>query len=659
MDVINSEAAGVANKTGYEPNHTDFQWSFRYGDLIPVFILLVLTLCIGLYRICTTAVIAKDGITFIEYAKGLSQSPLDTLRDQDQHPGYPLLVLVGHQITRLTGDGESIQSWIYSAQGAALLSRVFAVIAAYYLAKIMVGARAGFYAVLILIFLPKPADYGSDALSDWPHFFFLSAGFLLLIVAAKDNQPLRFGVSGLIAGIGYLVRPECIQLTVYGFLWLVSRLLLAKPGRYRRLAMSSLMLLLIGFLIPAGPYMALKRAVFPKQHVLELVPRAALYESHQSQKEIYTNEISTAGFMPRDVAKGLWTITESGGKMLMWFFVPFWVMGLYHYFRKRDLYGPEKFFMAMFMVVNVVLLIWFYCQYDYISQRHLLPLMALTTMYIPDGLRYVSAKIGKPSWFSILLVIGLCICMPKLFGPSHYDKKNYRMAAEWLKMHTNKEDVVAVPDLRISFYAERSGLIYSADDSVSGAKYMVRPVTKQIMETKNGLDKKIAFCDINIVGHPEVKRVIRELFLEDFQKGSSQTVSLDFSVPPGEPPCEFRVYVFGENDLTLEAVDVWSVDKSTSKPIRKEYTITDRTYPMATLVGTEDTVSRHIRASTEGFLAYGPYIPLKKGDYSVEFQIRLNNPDREIKPPAGMCPVWASRINKKGKMLTIYAAHEY
>jgi hypothetical protein len=72
-----------------------------------------------------------------------------------------------------------------------------------------------------------------------------------------------------------------------------------------------------------------------------------------------------------------------------------------------------------------------------------------------------------------LLVIGIVICVPKLFRPIRIEKKGYRLAAEWLKENTTKEDVIAVPDIRISFYAERKGV----SQYEKGAKYVVKEVT--------------------------------------------------------------------------------------------------------------------------------------------------------------------------------------
>jgi hypothetical protein len=79
----------------------------------------------------------------------------------------------------------------------------------------------------------------------------------------------------------------------------------------------------------------------------------------------------------------------------------------------------------------------------------------------------------KVSWFLILLLIGIAICIPKLFRPVRIEKQGYREAAEWLRENITPKDIIAVPDKRISFYAERKGLIY--DKRVpKQAKYVVR-----------------------------------------------------------------------------------------------------------------------------------------------------------------------------------------
>ena len=143
------------------------------------------------------------------------------------------------------------------------------------------------------------------------------------------------------------------------------------------------------------------------------------------------------------------------------------------------------FFVPAFVVLNVVMLITLYYSWGYISRRHSLPLVVFTIFYVPIGLEvsagWLANRFSKsPSaseqdhrlWFFILLITGMVICMPKLLRFSGSDKQGYRTAAAWLKENTAQEDLIAVPDSRITFYAERKGLIYD-DAPLTRAEYVV------------------------------------------------------------------------------------------------------------------------------------------------------------------------------------------
>ena len=65
------------------------------------------------------------------------------------------------------------------------------------------------------------------------------------------------------------------------------------------------------------------------------------------------------------------------------------------------------------------------------------------------------------------------ICIPKLLRPVRIEKQGYRDVAEWLRGNTAPEDVVAVPDMRVSFYAERKGVPFGKK-VLKGAKYVVK-----------------------------------------------------------------------------------------------------------------------------------------------------------------------------------------
>ena len=466
--------------------------------------LVIFSLCIGIYLITTTRIIAKDGVTFIEYAKNLTVSPTSTILSQDQHPGYPFLILTAHKITNILHKGTSIRSWVYCAQSIALLFRLLTVVTMYFIGKVLVGTRTSFWAILLLIMLPKPAEYGSDALSDWPHMFFLSTGFLMLILGAISRRWWLFGFAGLIAGMGYMIRPECAQLVAYGFLWLVPQLLWVKRNLNRRRVMLALTLLLIGFLVSAGPYMKFKGAIFPKKHVGKFVSSFESYEFYKQKTEICSNNVNVANVLPPSIIRGLGKIVENVGDTLMWFFLPFLPMGLYGCFRRQNWYEPERFFIATVIGLNVFLMLWLYCKFGYMSGRHTLTLVVFTIFYIPVGLQIsahwlakkcskqinllLSIKTNKQFWFSVLFITGSCICISKLIKPLHYDKTSYIMASEWLVKNTHEQDVIIVPDSRISFYAERKGVTNKEECPIDNVKYVVQ-MTKEPDDLKEGKEK--------------------------------------------------------------------------------------------------------------------------------------------------------------------------
>jgi len=486
---------------------TDEQ-SSRSKAIIHISILLAVAFCVGIYLVSTTVLIAKDGITFIEYARGLETSPYETMKSKYQHPGYPFLIAAAHKIAEIGYDNSSLWSWIYSAQAVALIFRLLTVVLLYFVGKKIVGQRFSFWAILILIVLPDAAEYGSDALSDWPHIFFLSAGFLLLIWGAVSRKWWLFGFSGLAAGMGYLIRPECAQVVVFGTLWLGLQLFWSQRTMSKHKAVFAFALLLVGFLVTAGPYMKLKGAAFPKKQLVQLVPNTQSSEVYEQEIQICSNSVYAAGFAPSDIAEALGKLVQRVGETLMWFFVPALLIGIYKHFRKRNWHEPERFFIIALIALNVFIMTLLYCKYGYMSRRHTLPLVMFTIFYVPVGLealaswlneklsktieRLFTIKADTDFWFSALLIIGIFICSPKLLKPIRIEKQSYREAAQWLIKNTNEQDIIAVPDIRIGFYSGRKGVEYDGRAIPKEAQYIVKvfkdekntPTGKEILQTK-------------------------------------------------------------------------------------------------------------------------------------------------------------------------------
>ncbi|MBN2138017.1 MAG: glycosyltransferase family 39 protein [Sedimentisphaerales bacterium] len=448
-------------------------------DVIHVGILLAIGLAIGIYLISTSVVIAKDGVTFIEYARNLEVASSNTMINEDQHPGYPYLILIVHKVTRVCGGGSTLLGWVYSAQTASLIFRLLAILTIYLLGRLLAGSRDSFPAILILILLPLPAGYGSDALSDWPHMFFLAAAMLSSIIGAVKGRWWLFGLAGVLAGAGYLVRPECAQVVGYSILWLTIQFFLPGRNMSRPRIGFALAALTVGFCVLAAPYMYLKGAVFPKKDIGELA----------SAVQVASTTSYAAVITPADIAKCGLQLFGNIGETVMWFFVPPLFIGVFDALKRRAWIDPKKFFTLCLLACNATLMIWLYTRYGYMSKRHTLPIVVFSILYIGAGLRKLAALMcGGPKSesggsgraderrhfvFVLLMVVGISICIPKLLRPIHHDRRFIRLTSRWLADNTDPKDVLAVSDIRISFYAERIGIVYH-DGAVPGeAGYVV------------------------------------------------------------------------------------------------------------------------------------------------------------------------------------------
>jgi len=174
----------------------------------------------------------------------------------------------------------------------------------------------------------------------------------------------------------------------------------------------------------------------------------------------------------------------------MYFFVPAWLIGIYCQFRRKGKETAHVFFIACFILLNIFILMYHHSATGGImSRRYVLPLLAVTIFYIPVGLQAIGQWLqnmfftntsrmgiimGKSEfWFFTLLITGISICLPKLLRPMRIEKQAYKEAANWLRENTAPVDIIAVPDTRVAFYAERKGRKYT-QKVPEGTNYAVK-----------------------------------------------------------------------------------------------------------------------------------------------------------------------------------------
>ena len=123
-----------------------------------------------------------------------------------------------------------------------------------------------------------------------------------------------------------------------------------------------------------------------------------------------------------------------------------------------------------------------------------MPLVVFTVFYIPVGLRIlvrwlskrspkndVDARIKRCHWFFVLAAIGFSVCMAKFvrITPLRWEKQGYLDVAKWLKENTAGTDIIAVPDRRMIFYAERKGVLFTGGRIPGSCKYAIRQFQSQ------------------------------------------------------------------------------------------------------------------------------------------------------------------------------------
>lgn len=452
-------------------------------DVKNLAILIGIALAIGVYLTVTTVLISKDGVFYIERAQQLESDAVNIIKSHP--PGFPFLILAARNCADLFTDDSSVFSWIYAAQSVTLLCRLLALISLYLIGKMFVGSRESFWAILILIILPYPAKMASEVIREWPHLLFLASGLLALLYGAKSGKWWMFGVAGFVAGLGHMVRFECAQVVIYGVIWLAIDMFRRCFDAGKRKNIFLIGILLTGFAVPAIPYMAIRGEIFPAQL------RNAF--SINSQSQTPDDFVSVPITETANIASGTSKILKAFAKLfnriaenLMYFFTLPLIFGLYKAFHKRrKIFCYKEFFVMAFICLNTLMMILLFLNHGHMSRRHTFPLVAMTVFYIPAGLNVMAkwwcgrtkkntdADVSR--MFFILLAVGVGICLPKLLGNSS-DKEGYLAAADWIGANTAEDAVIAVPDSRISFYAEREGLYLESLKEKKGGDYYVEIV---------------------------------------------------------------------------------------------------------------------------------------------------------------------------------------
>jgi hypothetical protein len=425
-------------------------------------LLLLLVLAGGLrtWVVYRTEVISRDSIVFIDYALQFERRPwTDVLRDNHQHPGYPLALLaVSLPIRSLLGtDCWTMQ---LSAQLAASLAGWLLVLPMFYLGKALFDRGVGFWATLLFQCLPVSGRILSEALSE-PLFLLLVTSALLWAVRGLQSGSVgRWAGCGVFTGMAYLTRPEGAVVAVAGTLILV--LVARIPGWRRGWAWTCRRgaALAVCALILAGPYVVIIHHVTnkPSEGVIKTRLRAQAAPGRPNpvtagrpigQPGLLAVWVDPKGAYPRRLARGLWAVAN---ELLKGFQYVAWLpalAGLAWGWKIRRL-RPETWFLLIVSVLHTLILWRLAMVAGYVSERHVLLLVLCGTFPAAAGLRELPQRLARrrpvsasehgrwrafsnASAWSVALLLALpAVGLPKMLQPIHANRIGHREVGRWL-----------------------------------------------------------------------------------------------------------------------------------------------------------------------------------------------------------------------------------
>ena len=431
------------------------------AGLRPLFAIIVLASALHVLGIARSALPAQDGLKFLRIARAFQTQPWsDVVRSSDQHPLYPALVAVIEPVVSLVVR-RGPDAWRVAAQLVSALAAVALLIPLHGLTKTLFNSRIADLAVLGFVLLPLPMAVGHDTLSD-PLALCAFVTALRLGVSAPQNGGWRSAIAcGLVAGVGFLARPEVLVVPLAVVVTGGSRVALNLPSL--KLAAPRLAALAVVFLAVVGSYALVKGEVSEKLAVRYSVgaeppkPKAV----HKANRWLppglddprwdFSPKEEPAHPPRRRVREVVGDLAFQWAEMLGWLPVLFTVWGLVRdrYIRAviaregtpEDADNSGRHLMAVYLVLFTLILARHELRMGYLSGRHLLTLVIVSLPWAAAGAfvcaRGFALKVGlgpTTRRLAALALLATCLSVSCVlqFKPAHPSRWGHWAAGKWL-----------------------------------------------------------------------------------------------------------------------------------------------------------------------------------------------------------------------------------
>ncbi len=457
----------------------------RFRPYLPLAAILLGTALLQGFLLVRLPTISADGIIFIRIARELSAAPLETMHAEDQHPGFPAMLLAATRLVQACGYEDDPGAWMAGGLIVSLIAGVLSVAVVWCFAREMFDTAIANLAAIGFAVLPVPRAGAVDAQSDTPHaLFYLFAAWMASTGLASGNVR-RLAAAGVASGLAYWIRPEGLEVALVATPFVVWQAFRA-PWPWRKSAAALAAVAGLAGLI-ATPYMLLAGKITSKQLLIfkedpapsyierlaeaeeaaeEATELASVEQATSSARAVAAAPIAntparsapplppapsppTAPAVDDDpdyspelvsslIALAFAAFINSICQGLKFVFIPFYLLGDVALFWRRPA-GVQIAFQACLGVTHILILMAVYVFSGYIAHRHMIPLVGLAMPFAALGLYQTCAVLGRwvhipPRYLAVSTFVVCCaIVLPYTVRRLNQEFVPVIEATSWVK----------------------------------------------------------------------------------------------------------------------------------------------------------------------------------------------------------------------------------
>jgi hypothetical protein len=215
-----------------------------------------------------TDVFFADGLRYINQARAIEQGAwAQALVRSVDHPIYPMAIAAMHGLL----GGHDPRAWQTAAQAAAAIAGVLLVIPIYLVSADVIGPSRAWLAVFLIYLLPCDSHILADAMSESTFLLFWTWGIWSTLRFLRAGRLVWLPLAVAFSVLAYLTRPEGLILPVALLFTLILLFLDRSPGIPAAKRGWAIVMLVVGPIALAGPFMIMKGGISTKPSMLRVL----------------------------------------------------------------------------------------------------------------------------------------------------------------------------------------------------------------------------------------------------------------------------------------------------------------------------------------------------------------------------------------------------